>query len=279
MTSNRRLRLAYPFLSLVCVLSLLLGSMPSPSGKLDTGAHSAEAAVPSPKASATVNPTTPVKPSITPTLLPIATLTPLMPRATSTPTATPVATPTPVAVALPTVAPAPTATPTITGSGAPTDTDEIEIDPDRDGTLRSRDGKVSVRFPAGVSKERLRASFKPLDARVPADRTIVHRFELDARAIDRGDAHVRHFDKDVQITIAYTDDEMKGLNPEALRLYFLDEASHQWTIVPAQVDLVARTLTATVNHFSQYTTQTDPNISAPGLILGFQNDLHSGTAT
>ncbi|MCL4532324.1 MAG: hypothetical protein M1582_03915, partial [Actinobacteria bacterium] len=156
--------------------------------------------------------------------------------------------------------------------------DEATVEPATGGTLGSRDGKLTVHFPAAAASERLAVSHRRLDPHIAAGLRLVRRFALNAYALERGNAEVKQFALPVQLTFHFSPEDIPGLNPDNLGFYYRDPDTLQWVYVPSTVDLDAQTVTASVDHFTEFSVQTDPNVSAPGLIMGFQNDLHSGMA-
>ncbi len=147
--------------------------------------------------------------------------------------------------------------------------------------LEAPDHRLTIRVPAGAVSENVRVSFKALDKPVygvPGKR-MVNMFELNAEAVDRGGAPVTVFDEDVEIEFAVPALGMNGLNLSSLGLYYRDESTGEWIEVPSKfvVDPLPRFI-AKIRHFSIFGYQAGPNISGPGAVAGFQNDLHSGAA-
>lgn len=194
--------------------------------------------------------------------------------------ATTAASPAPVSSLSPTSPPAPAGVPlkALAAPRPPAPIERAAVGP-AGGELRSLDGKVVVRFPAGATAEHLSITYQSLPKQVLASQRMVWHFALNAYALDRQDAPVHRFERPLEITVHYSDDEVRGLNAAALAFSYRDESSGQWIGIPSAVDVVARTVTARLDHFSGISIGTDPNISGPGLIQHFQNDLHSGAAT
>ena len=222
-------------------------------------------------------------PAAAPTVTPTPTATSIaFPTPTPTPSSgapilpTPGSTPPPVSSAIPIPdssrvgRPTPTPTPVPIASAVLTEVG---------GQLVSPDGKVKVTLPQGALGERARIELTPKPLPVSSVLRFAWAFELKAFAVDRGDAGVKQFARDLDITIEYDERDVAGLEMAALRLYYLDEATGQWAALPGAVDKANRKLSATTNHFSFFGGGSTPAYSLPGLIMNFQNDLHSGTAT
>ncbi|MBI4329951.1 MAG: SMP-30/gluconolactonase/LRE family protein [Chloroflexi bacterium] len=101
--------------------------------------------------------------------------------------------------------------------------------------------------------------------------------DINAYAAKRNNAPVTSLLKDAAITITNTAREVRGLNYESLKLYYLDETDRRWKPVASQFNATTLTLTAATNHFSYYGEQADPAIAGPAMIMGFEANLHSGT--
>jgi len=106
---------------------------------------------------------------------------------------------------------------------------------------------------------------------------IINLFELNARIADSGEKFSQ-FNKELEISIQHTPEELIGLDIDSLRLYYIDEKSRQWVPVPSsKYDSNQRILTASIDHFSYYGEQANPAIVGPGRVMAAQVDLHSGT--
>ncbi|MCL5961090.1 MAG: hypothetical protein M1358_17590, partial [Chloroflexi bacterium] len=153
-----------------------------------------------------------------------------------------------------TVTPTPTATftatPTFTAS---TDlTDAVDIDPDHGGLLRSADGEVTVEFPPGAVSRRI----KTMHSKRPRPEAgnplgLIRRFSLEAwSAADN--AKVTRFAKPVTVTLHYTESLPSAYNPLSLKLDYFDEVAKTWVPLSTIVDVKARTVSATTNHFTEF---------------------------
>jgi len=153
------------------------------------------------------------------------------------------------------------------------------VSPDKDVELKSPSGKIVLDIPAGAASENLRVDFTEETPWGSTGMKIVNQFELNAYAMDRADAVVSKFDKELQITIKHSPEDLRGLDVNSLRLFYFDETSRQWVPVSSsKYNNETMVLTATVSHFSQYGEQANPTISGPGKILASQTNLHTGTA-
>lgn len=154
------------------------------------------------------------------------------------------------------------------------------VSPDKDVEIKSPSGKITLNIPAGAASENLRVDFTELTPGSSTGMGIVHLFELNAYAVDRKDAAVSKFDRELQITIKYTPEDLAWLDVDSLRLCYLDEKAERWIPVESsRYDKETMTLTATINHFSIYGDQATPTISGPGRITDAQVSLSSGAAT
>ncbi len=154
----------------------------------------------------------------------------------------------------------------------------VEVTPDKEGILQSKDGKVKVILPAGAVTEKVRVEYKEQRPWESTGMRMVRLFELNGFAVDRGNAAVKTFSKQLQVSISHTKEELAGLDARSLRLYYLDETQKRWLPVTGQYNTTTRTLTSSTDHFTYYGEQANPTISGPGLVMGFQVGLQSGTA-
>jgi streptogramin lyase len=84
----------------------------------------------------------------------------------------------------------------------------------------------------------------------------------------------------LEITIQHSEKDLAGLDVDSLHLYYLDEQTSQWQILPdSHYDKVNKVLTATTTHFTHFGEQANPLVSGPGRVMATQVDLHSGAAT
>jgi hypothetical protein len=110
--------------------------------------------------------------------------------------------------------------------------------PDSGGVLRSADGQVEVRFPAGAVSQEVAVTHRPLapvdllaldaNAEVPPDSRIFYRFALDARAVSDPALVVAGFARPVTLSLSYSDTQVAGLMEDRLRLYSWDEEKGAW---------------------------------------------------
>jgi RHS repeat-associated protein len=174
--------------------------------------------------------------------------------------------------------PVPTSTPVISNTSAVNKV-VIQAKPDQDNEIKSVDGNINLTIPKGAISE-------PLDIelieRTPIDSTgmrIIKAFELNALNSETK-AKVTQFKQDLNISIQNKDFELNGIDPESLHLYYLDEKTGQWLLVPGgRLDKETKTLTAPLTHFSNYGEIGASLASGPGRVMAAQVDLHSGSST
>ena len=154
----------------------------------------------------------------------------------------------------------------------------VEVTPDKEGILQSKDSKVKVTFPIGAVTEKVRVEYKEQRPWESTGMRMVRLFELNGFAVDRGNAAVKTFSKQLQVSITHSKEELAGLDTRSLRLYYLDETQKRWLPVTGQYNIATRTLTSSTDHFTYYGEQANPSISGPGTVMNFQVGLQSGTA-
>lgn len=126
----------------------------------------------------------------------------------------------------------------------------IQFKPGSPSILSSVDAKVEVTVPADAAAEGLSIEYAPLTPMVSTGMRIVKQFQLDAFATQRGNAPVTTFTTPVEITFTYSDEDVRGLDIESLRLFYLDEEAWSWVPLASTLDRTAKTLQATTDHFS-----------------------------
>lgn len=102
------------------------------------------------------------------------------------------------------------------------------------GALVSTDGLVTVAFPPQGASEPLRIEQRPIEHIGDAAFHIVRQFELNAFATARGDAPITAFAQPVELTVHHTTEEMAGWQYDALRLYWWNEETSAWEMIPDQ---------------------------------------------
>jgi hypothetical protein len=154
----------------------------------------------------------------------------------------------------------------------------VLVSPDEETEITSTSGKINLLIPKGAVSETVEVE---LVEHVPWGSTgmrMINLFELNASVAESGEK-VSQFNRDLEITIKHDPNELRGLNIDSLRLYYLNEKSRQWVpISTSEYDNQEMALTADINHFSYYGEQADPVINGPGRVMAAQVDLNSGTA-
>lgn len=180
---------------------------------------------------------------------------------TPTPTATPIATTTVTTIVTTTATPIPTTTqtPTPTQTPLPTQTPTPNRDtsgssalgqimPETGGHLTFTKGmQITMLFPAGTYSQPITVSLELLDSPpTPAGRLLGRVFSI--VAFDQKHQPVTHFAKPYTLQFHYSDSDVAGLDEGRLSLhYWRDE---KWVSVPIQVDPLANSLTATLDHLT-----------------------------
>ncbi|NJN16642.1 MAG: hypothetical protein HC822_10395 [Oscillochloris sp.] len=145
-------------------------------------------------------------------------------------------------------------------------------------TLRSYRGRVEVAVPGNAFGSRLRLTYRTAQEAEPTLRAAGERippklvngrrsfgiFHLDA--FDDSGKAIHQFDAPLTIVARYTDEQLRALetNPGQLSIFWFDpdlEVTYedgttqtgQWLPIPSTVDADAKTVTATVDHFSAFT--------------------------
>lgn len=70
---------------------------------------------------------------------------------------------------------------------------------------------------------------------------------------------VTQFSRPFTITVRYNDLNVAGISETGLNLYYFDVDSSTWVSIPTVVDTYTNTLTATVDHLTEFAVLGPPN--------------------
>jgi hypothetical protein len=147
------------------------------------------------------------------------------------------------------------------------------------GTIVGLDGLVSVTFPAEAATEDLQVYVRnPVGASRPPMSLSGHPFEVIAREQD-SQLDVRQFDQPLSLAVSYDETQLRG-EEDTLRLYYYDESSDNWNVLPSQVDIENNILHATTDHLTVFDLNTSgwEEARLPSL-QAFQVASFTGAAT
>lgn len=108
--------------------------------------------------------------------------------------------------------------------------------PATDSTLVSADGKVSITIPAGAVREDVQIVYAPSQPWPSSGMKMIKYFDLKGYAVNRGNAEVSQFAKDLTITLKNDDAELRGGDIDSLKLFYFDDATRTWRPVSSQFD-------------------------------------------
>jgi RHS repeat-associated protein len=112
-------------------------------------------------------------------------------------------------------------------------------------------------------------------------RNLLAAFSLTAN--DAQNREVQQFDNPVTLSYTYTDEELAalGISPYDLTLFWLDESRDIWVPQATTLDYPNKTVSAQVNHFSEYGfgDGQSPSDSYIPSLQGFQTSLYTGSAS
>ena len=130
---------------------------------------------------------------------------------------------------------------------------ETIISPENGGTISGTMGiTVEVDFPAGMHSEPFTVSMAPV-AEPPSTgvmRLLGRIFSIVAR--DGADRPVTQFAQPYTLTVRYADADVVGMNEADLVLHYWDVDAERWEEVPTVVDAEANTLTASLDHLTEF---------------------------
>ncbi len=172
---------------------------------------------------------------------------------------------------------------------------------DRVSVAKSGSNGIEVSFPKGAIDEDGIVIITEKEPRCSTGAEVMKAFELQAFTIKTGTeisgqetggtlvqipnsgtaiiTEISQFNKDLTISIIHEPGELHGIDTRSLKLYYLDEETGHWIpIQNSEYNPKTSVLTATVDHFTEFTEQANPVISGPGRVTAAQVGLHSGAA-
>jgi RHS repeat-associated protein len=149
---------------------------------------------------------------------------------------------------------------------------------EKDTEIISSSGKINVKIPKEAVSEALDIELTELGSLQTTGTQIINQFTLEAFSA-KGEA-VKKFNTNLEITIKHGAYDLRGIDPDSIRLCYLDDTSKEWIPLPDnQFDKDQQVLSATTNHFTTLGEIGQLLISGPGRINAAQVDLHSGSTT
>jgi RHS repeat-associated protein len=155
----------------------------------------------------------------------------------------------------------------------------VLVEPDEDAEITSPENKIILHIPKGAVDKPTEIELIQHSPWSSTGMTMVTLLEFKARQVDN-EKEISKFNRELELSIQHTPEELKGLDVHSLSLYYLDEESRQWLpVASSSFDQEKMVLTATLDHFSYYGEQANPLINGPGRVMAAQVCLNSGAAT
>lgn len=152
------------------------------------------------------------------------------------------------------------------------------VEADKDSEIKSADDNINIRIPKGAVSKRTRVELVEHTAAGSTGMRMVKLFDLNANYSDSSEK-VKKFNKELTISVKHEPEELKRVDIDSLRLYYLDENSQKWIpISNSKYDRQTMTLNAAVDHLSYFGEQANPIFNGPGRITAAETDLQSGAA-
>ena len=149
------------------------------------------------------------------------------------------------------------------GSSTPSSvTGQAVATPSQGGTIsktNSDGSSAKVVFPPGALSDNATVTVIPTakttiaaSSPIPAGKSFIGDYVYKFTAVS-GITAVNTFNKAVTITIKYNEDQIKGLDENALKIHYLDNTSNKWIVLEdSSVNTANNTVTATTAHFSYF---------------------------
>ena len=190
--------------------------------------------------------------------------------------------PTPDELPLPSPTETPQSTPEPTPIAQPAPVPEkttVKVKPDEDSVISSVSNKIKLKVPKDTLEAETDveiAEYPPFES---TGMTVIKHFELNAYETD-SKSKITKFKQGLEISIQNEESELKGIDPDSLRLYYLDEETLQWLPVEnSYFDTETGILTATLTHFTNFGEMANPLSNGPGRVMAAQVNMHSGAST
>ena len=65
------------------------------------------------------------------------------------------------------------------------------------------------------------------------------------------------FNVPVRVTMSYRDADLSGVNESNIAMAWYNDRAERWDVIDCKLDIVNKTVTASVNHFSAYALISD----------------------
>lgn len=154
----------------------------------------------------------------------------------------------------------------------------FSVKPDEDAKITSDTGNVSLLIPKGAVSEEMDIEITEHPSLTSTGMVFLRLIEFNAFSAS-SEKEITNFQKGIEVTINFSALELAGVNLDSLKLCYFDEKGKTWVpVTTAKYDKKQMTLTATLDHFSEYSVQANPLESGPGRVMAAQVGLHSGSA-
>ena len=132
----------------------------------------------------------------------------------------------------------------------PPASNSVWVTPAEGGWLRAQDRRVDLRLPREAVPRRTRIDYaRPADL-PPLPANIFYAFNLEA--VDESGTSVSHFERPLTLSAFFDPRGLPSGDIDRLSLFYLNEESGEWEVVPSRVELARRRVVASVDHFSTY---------------------------
>jgi RHS repeat-associated protein len=153
-----------------------------------------------------------------------------------------------------------------------------EVSPNQNSSIQSSDGMIKLSIPKSAVSTTSEIEFDEYSPEPSTGSIVVNRFDLTAKDETTGVSFSK-FNQNLQITIQNNPSEVAGIDPNSIKLYYLDTTTKQWVpVASSKFDPATNILTATTNHFTNYSEIGNPLSVGPGRILAAQVGLQSGAS-
>ncbi len=142
--------------------------------------------------------------------------------------------------------------------------DRVRVTPAEGGWLRSLDGWVEVKAPAGAVAAPLLFSYRPAEGALPPG----PRFAFQLNAEVEGGAPVERFQQPVTLVYPYRQAGVPTEEARGMAFFHLDEATGVWRTVATAIDPARGVLLAQSEHFGAFAVGATADLGSPVQRIG-----------
>ncbi len=144
------------------------------------------------------------------------------------------------------------------------------------GTVALADNSAVVTLPPAATTEDVKVTIAPVvEVTQPTEGMIKignRVYEVTCEKKDGGT--VTSFSKPITLAFQYKDEELGGIAPSDLKVFYWDEGAGAWIAIPTTVDPATKTVVGTTDHFTVFALMAKPGMPAMPDIKGHWSEKY-----